>query len=481
MRRTLQFLQDIGRSLMLPIAVMPITALLLRFGQNDIAAIFGIHPDENGKTVLSALADAGGSIFANLALVFAVGVAIGFSKKYKEIAALAALVGFMVARAVLVNFKVFETDAKVNGQFIIGGIAIGIISGYLSDRFAKVELPKFLGFFSGRRLVPIVSSLVSLVLGYAFVIIWPPIQHVIDSFGNFMVSSGNWGLFLYGFVNRLLIVTGLHNILNVLVWFNFGSFTDSAGKIITGDLSRYFAGDKTAGAFMAGFFPVMMFGLVGAACAIIVNAKKERRAEVSGILISAALTAFLTGITEPIEFAFMFIAPFLYAIHAVLTGLSLVICNVLNVKHGFGFSAGLTDYILNYKYSTNGWVIIPIGFVYFLLYFVLFSISIKFFNIKTQGREDDVKDKSADQVSSSGKSEEKAQRILKALGGYENISSIDACVTRLRVEVKDSSKVEKEVLKAISGNDIVSPTDKSVQVILGPEAEIISDILKENK
>ncbi|MBQ3933861.1 MAG: PTS transporter subunit EIIC, partial [Elusimicrobiaceae bacterium] len=363
------FFVTLGKSLMLPIAVLPIAGLLLRFGQADMLNI-------------PFLAAAGSAILHpnNLSVIFAIGVAVGFSKEEHGAAALSAFVGYMIMTA---GIKVF--DDKIDMQ-VLGGIIMGVTAGTLYNKYKAVKLPPFLAFFGGRRFVPIITGLVAIIYALIFSFIWPYISHAISHFGNWVIASNNIGLFFFGLANRLLIPLGLHHVLNNFIWFQFGDFTviEAGVEIVKhGDLWRFFAGDPTAGAFMAGFFPVMMFGLPAAALAMILEAYKENRKAAAGILLSAALTSFLTGITEPIEFAFMFLAFPLYVLHAVLTGLSLVIMNLLNVKLGFTFSAGLFDYLLNFGISTNPKIMPIVGLFYGILYFFLFRFAIRKWNLKT--------------------------------------------------------------------------------------------------
>lgn len=360
-------LQKVGKALMTPVAVLPAAALLLRFGQPDLLNI-------------PAMSQAGDAIFANLPLLFAVGVAIGLAGE-AGVAGLAGVVGYfvMTKTAVAIN-------AEIN-MGVLAGIIAGAVAAKLYNRYKEIQLPQFLGFFGGRRFVPIVTALAAWILGLIFGFVWPPIQQVIGAAGNWIVGAGAVGVFVYGVLNRLVVPMGLHHILNSLVWFVFGDYTGADGKLVHGDLTRFFAGDKSAGDFMAGWFPMMMFGLVAAALAIYQEAKPQQRRVIGGIMLSAAFTSFLTGITEPIEFAFMFVSPVLYVIHAVLTGAAMAATTLLGVKHGFGFSAGFIDYVLNYNLATKPLMIIPIGLVLFLVYYLLFRWTIRRFNLSTPGRE----------------------------------------------------------------------------------------------
>jgi PTS system N-acetylglucosamine-specific IIC component len=361
-------IQRLGRALMLPIAVLPVAGILLRLGQPDVFNI-------------KMIADAGGAIFDNLPLLFAIGVAVGFAKDNNGVAALAGAIGYLIETAIMKDI-----DPKLN-MGVLSGIIAGVVAGLLYNRYKDIKLPDYLAFFGGKRFVPIITGLACVVLGIVFGYVWQPIQHAIDAAGQWLTTAGAIGAFVFGFLNRLLLVTGLHHIINSLAWFVFGNFTPAGGEIVHGDLHRFFAGDPTAGTFMAGFFPIMMFGLPAACLAMLHEAPKERRAMVGGLLFSMALTSFLTGVTEPIEFSFMFLAPVLYVIHAVLTGLSLAICQILGVKLGFTFSAGAIDYVLNYGLSTKGWIAIPLGIAYGVAYYGLFRFFIRKFNMATPGRE----------------------------------------------------------------------------------------------
>ncbi|MEW2130297.1 PTS transporter subunit EIIC [Streptomyces sp. NPDC005435] len=385
-----QGLQKVGRSLQLPIAVLPAAGLLLRFGQPDIHDKLHLP-----AKVTAVFATAGGAIFDNLPLLFCVGVAIGFAKKADGSTALAALVGFLVYSNVLKAFPVTEAKiqkgadiaATYNNPGVLGGVIMGLLAAVLWQRYHRKRLVDWLGFFNGRRLVPIIMAFVGTLIGVVFGLIWEPIGKGISSFGEWMTGLGAFGAGLFGLVNRGLIPVGMHQFVNAVAWLQLGDYKEASGDIVHGDLTRFFAGDPTAGQFMSGFFPIMMFGLPAAAIAIAHSARPERRKAVMGMMISLALTSFVTGVTEPIEFSFMFIAPVLYAIHAVLTALSMAITWGLGVHAGFTFSAGVTDYLLNWHLATKPWLIIPIGLVFAAVYYVVFRFAITKFNLPTPGRE----------------------------------------------------------------------------------------------
>lgn len=390
---TLQGLQKIGRSLQLPIAVLPAAGLLLRLGQDDVFGKDGLGWDK----VAAVFSTAGGAVFDNLPLLFAVGIAIGFAKKSDGSTALAALVGFLVYKNVLTAFPI--TDGHIaNGKWIpatyqnpgvLGGIVIGLLSAVLWQRFHRTKLVDWLGFFNGRRLVPIIMAFVGTAVGVLFALIWGPVGDAIGHVNNTLIGAGALGAGAFGLINRALLPVGMHQFVNSYAWFQAGDFTKPDGTVVHGDLTRFFAGDPHAGQFMSGFFPIMMFALPAAALAIAHCARPERRKAVMGMMMSLALTSFVTGVTEPIEFAFVFIAPALYVIHAVLTAVSMAVTWALGVHAGFTFSAGLLDYALGYSKATHPLLIIPIGLAFAAIYYVVFRFAIIKFNLKTPGRESD--------------------------------------------------------------------------------------------
>ncbi len=463
-------LVKLGKALMLPIAVLPIAGLLLRLGQPDLLNI-------------AFISEAGGAVFNNLPIIFALGVAIGFADENHGAAALASFVGYVILTSAL---KVLDPNINMG---VLGGIIVGVTAGLLYNKYKNIKLPSYLAFFGGRRFVPIVTGAACLVIAGAAYFIWPPIGRVIGAFGDWTITSGNIGLFFYGLANRLLIPLGLHHILNNLVWFQFGDFMtvqNGIDTVVHGDLTRFFAKDPEAGAFMAGFFPIMMFGLPAACLAMIKTADTKRKKATAGILLSMALTSFLTGITEPIEFSFMFLAFPLYVVHAVLTGISMTVMNVLGVKLGFTFSAGLFDYLLSYGLGTNAWILLPVGLVYGGVYYAVFYFVITKWNLKTPGREEEPADAPERQTAAPADAAETAparqdtrgQKYLAALGGKDNIKTIDACATRLRVEVAHDDQVNTDALKKLGARGVVKGAAGSVQVVIGPEADLISDEIK---
>ncbi|HEU5381176.1 MAG TPA: PTS transporter subunit EIIC [Ktedonobacteraceae bacterium] len=491
--------QSLGRALMLPIAVLPAAALLLRFGQSDIwAAIPGLSTTSLATDGIPWMAAAGGALFTNLPVIFAVGIALGLTAG-EGAAALAGLVGFLVFDAVFDTFIPKLNGAPDTAHYTMGvlsGIVTGLVAAGLYRRFYDIRLPDYLAFFGGKRFVPIITALVALILGVIFGLIWATVQSWINALGVGIVSLGALGTGIYGFLNRLLIPLGLHHVLNSYVWFQLGSFTGPKG-LVNGDLNRYFAGDPSAGNFMAGYFPIMMFGLPAAALAMVRYAKYPKVA--AGILLSAAFTSFLTGVTEPIEFAFIFIAPVLFVVHALLTGVSLAVCTLLNIKIGFGFSAGLIDLLLNFTKSntSNPWLLLLVGVVYFILYYFIFSFFITRFNLATPGRgESATGGVSADwilpesqrgprrvrseSVSSEGVEDQDtvlAAQVLEALGGRENVESVEGCITRLRLFVKEPEQIDDARLKALGASGVIK-RGKIAQVVMGTQSDRIADRIK---
>lgn len=451
-------IQALGRALMLPIAMLPVAGLLLRFGQPDLLNI-------------QAIADAGNAIFANLPLLFAIGVAVGFAKDNNGASGLAGAVGYLILVAMLKSIN------KDIDSGVFGGILIGSIAGFLYNRYKDIKLPDFLSFFGGKRFIPISTGVSAVILGVAMGYIWPPIQSELHSFSQWMADSGQIGMFLYGLFNRLLLVTGLHHVLNSLFWFQLGDFTNAQGVVVHGDIARFMAGDPTAGIFQAGFFPIMMFGLPAMCLAMYTTAYSKNKKMVAGLLLSMALTSFLTGITEPIEYSFVFLAPALYVIHAILTGVSMAVMELLHVRLGFSFSAGAIDYVLFFKLAQNPLLMLPVGVVMFVLYYLIGVFFIKKFDLRTIGRESEEELAAAKVALISNDSIE--MQYINALGGVENLVNVDACTTRLRLVVLSSESISKPTLKALGAKGVVTPAPDSVQVILGPQAEIVASKIRE--
>jgi PTS system N-acetylglucosamine-specific IIC component len=377
----------IGRSLMMPIAVLPAAALLLRLGEyfQDVSWLSW------GNDIWQVMEAGGQAVFGNLPLIFAIGVAIGFTGGAGA-AGLAAGVGYVVLQGInnitIVEEATEEAEAVTANMGVLGGVIMGLIAAALYDRYKEVRLPDYLAFFGGRRFVPIVTAFAGMIVGLIAFFVWPPIGRAIDSFGDWIIGAGVFGAFVYGVANRALIPLGLHHIINTLVWFQFGTFTTEGGETFQGDLARFFAGDPDAGIFMAGWYFVMLFGLPAAAYAMYRASDAENRKATGAVMGSSGFTSFLTGITEPIEFSFLFLAPLLYAVHAVLSGVALVVADAVNMKIGFGFSAGMIDYLLAYGEATNPLLVWPIGVVFGIVYFVLFAWAIRAFDLPTPGREE---------------------------------------------------------------------------------------------
>ena len=468
MKLSLESLQPLGRALMLPIAVLPIAGLLLRLGQPDLLN-------------LPFVAAAGGAVFDNLGLLFAAGIGAGIARDGNGAAALAGLVCFLIATRGAAILLVVPPDAvagvakdaldaasdawrtkAIDKLSVPIGILSGLAAGAAYNRWSEIKLPDYLAFFGGRRFVPIVSGLAGLLLGGIVGFAYVDIAAAVDSLSRAVIGSGVFGMFLYGVLNRLLIITGLHHILNNVAWFIVGDFHGA-----TGDLKRFFAGDPSAGGFMAGFFPVMMFGLPAACLAMYRAALPERRKAVGGLLFSMAATAFLTGVTEPIEFSFIFLAPALYGLHMVLTGFAFVVMQLLGVKLGFTFSAGALDYVLNFTKATRPLLLLPVGAAYFLIYYTAFSFAIRRFDLKTPGREPEV-------AATDVQAGERGAAFVAALGGSANLSSIDACTTRLRLVVVDQAKVDETRLKALGARGLLRPSAQGLQVVVGPIADQVA-------
>lgn len=487
----LGYLQKVGRALMVPVATLPAAAILMGVG-------YWIDPvGWGGSNALAAFfIKSGSAIIDNMSVLFAIGVAYGMSKDKDGAAALTGFVGFLVlttlcspaAVSMIQQIPADQVPAafgKISNQFV--GILVGIISAELYNRFSGVELPKALSFFSGRRLVPILTSFVMIVVAFVLMYVWPVIFDGLVAFGEHIQKLGSVGAGVYAFFNRMLIPVGLHHALNSVFWFDVAGINDipnflggaqsiEAGKAVVGITGRY----------QAGFFPIMMFGLPGAALAIYHCARPENKAKVLGIMMAGAFAAFFTGITEPLEFSFMFVAPVLYFIHAVLTGISVFIAASMHWIAGFGFSAGLVDMVLSTRnpLATHWWMLIPQGLVFFLIYYVVFRFTINKFNLMTPGRELAVAGSEADgqdvNVSSDKEQDasELARQYIAAVGGSDNLTGIDACITRLRLNVKDSSLVNEALAKRLGASGVIRLNKTSVQIIVGFVAEKIANAMK---
>ncbi|UII56324.1 glucose-specific PTS transporter subunit IIBC [Cytobacillus spongiae] len=492
-------LQKVGKALMLPVAILPAAGILLAFGnalQNP--TLLEKAPFLNNgaiEMIASVMEQSGGIIFGNLALLFAVGVAIGLAGG-EGVAGLAAIVGFLIMNVTMGTvLGISAEDLKGSLEYasvlgiptlqtgVFGGIIVGILAAAMYNKFYEIELPSYLGFFAGKRFVPIVTAASSLVLGLLMIVIWPPIQDGLNAFSHNMVHANlTISAFVFGVIERALIPFGLHHIFYSPFWFEFGSYTNAAGEIVRGDQAIFMNQIKdgvqelTAGTFMTGKFPFMMFGLPAAALAIYHEARPERKTIVAGIMASAALTAFLTGITEPIEFSFLFVAPLLFAIHTIFAGLSFMTMHLLDVKIGMTFSGGLIDYILFglINPQTNAWLVIPVGLVFSVIYYFGFRFAIRKFNLKTPGRED----VQEEEEGTAGEAGELPYNILQAMGGQENIAHLDACITRLRVSVNDIKNVDKDRLKKLGASGVLE-VGNNIQAIFGPRSETIKGQMKD--
>ena len=461
-------LQQIGKSLMIPVAVLPVAGLLLGIG----AAHFEWIPP-----LVSALMKASGDVvFGNLALIFAVGVAVGLTEN-DGVAAISAVVGYVVLLAILgVMAGVWGIEPvtimgiKSMQTGVFGGILAGAIAATMFKRFYRSTLPPYLAFFSGKRSVPIVTALAAGIAGVVLSAIWPPIQHGIDTFSHWAaVSNPRTAATVYGFVERLLIPFGLHHIWNVPFFFEMGAYTEASGTVVHGDINRFFAGDPTAG-ILAGAFLFKMFGLPAAAIAMWHSASPQNRVAVGGIMISAALTSFLTGITEPIEFAFLFVAPVLYVAHAALAASTQFVANTLGMHMGFTFSQGGIDFLVFNvlgKFAQNWWLVLILGPVYAVIYYVVFRLAIRWLDLKTPGREEGV---AAAPAAASAAGDNRARELVLAFGGGDNIASLDACITRLRVAVRDPALVDERALAALGASGVMR-VGNGVQAVFGTLSE----------
>ncbi|WP_431033046.1 PTS glucose transporter subunit IIBC [Proteus mirabilis] len=456
-------LQKIGKSLILPVSVLPIAGILLGVGSAGLSWI--------PVSVSQVMAEAGGSVFSNMPLIFAIGVALGFTNN-DGVSALASVVAYgimsktmlVVAPWVLGLSPDSVEIQRLTDTGVLGGIIAGIIAASMFNRFYRIKLPEYLGFFAGKRFVPIISGLIAIFVGILLSFIWPPIGTAIQRFSEWAAYQNPAVAFgIYGVVERALVPFGLHHIWNVPFQMQVGEYVNSAGQVFHGDIPRYMAGDPTAGMLSGGFL-FKMFGLPAAAIAIWHTARPENRVKVGGIMISAALTAFLTGITEPIEFSFMFVAPILYVIHAILAGLAFVICILLGMRDGTSFSHGLIDFIVLSGNSSKLYLFPIIGILYAITYYSIFRFLIVKLNLKTPGRE--VEDKNAKQADKSAM----GQSLVAAFGGKDNISSLDACITRLRIGVKEIDKVDRDELKRLGAAGVVV-VGSGIQAIFGPKSD----------
>ncbi|MEF9960428.1 MAG: N-acetylglucosamine-specific PTS transporter subunit IIBC [Niameybacter sp.] len=473
----MKYLQKLGKSLMLPVACLPVAGILMGIG-------YAIDPNimitGDANVIATFLVKAGGALIDNMAILFAIGVGIGMADDKDGTSALAALVSWLMITkllstgtvAALTGMEANAAFGKIENQFI--GILAGIIGAACYNKFKNTKLPDFLSFFSGKRCVAIVTATVSLVMVLILFFVWPILYTGLVSLGKAILSTGAVGAGIYAFLNRLLIPVGLHHALNSVFWF------DVAG---INDLGNFWAGTGTRGVtgmYMSGFFPVMMFGLPAAALAMYHTAKDNKKKVAFGLLSAAALCSFFTGVTEPLEFAFMFLAPVLYLIHAILTGISAFVVALLPVRAGFNFSAGLVDLILSLKVpmAMNPLMLIPIGLGFGVVYYAVFRFFITKFNLKTPGREDDdIEDDEMKATLSNNDYTAVAKTILEGLGGKGNVASIDNCITRLRLEIKDYTLIDEKKIKAAGARGVMRPSKTSVQIIIGTQVQFVADEL----
>ncbi|RSK26493.1 PTS glucose transporter subunit IICBA [Bacillus sp. HMF5848] len=490
-------LQKVGKALMLPVAILPAAGLLLAFGnalQNpSLTSRIPALEAAWVQLIASVMEQAGGIVFSNLALLFAVGVAVGLAAG-EGVAGLAAIIGFLIMNVTMgallgVTPDMIGADpayANVLGiptlqTGVFGGIIVGILAAAMYNKYYNMELPAYLGFFAGKRFVPIITAVAALGLGIVMIFVWPPIQHGLNTFSHSMIDANRTvAALIFGIIERALIPFGLHHIFYSPFWFEFGQYTNAAGEIIRGDQKIFFeqvkeGAELTAGTFMTGKFPFMMFGLPAAALAMYHEARPEKKALVGGILGSAALTSFLTGITEPIEFTFLFVAPILFGIHTIFAGLSFMTMHILNVKIGMTFSGGVIDFLLFgvLPNRTDWWLVIPVGLVFSVIYYFGFRFAIRKFNLKTPGREDETEEQGT-----TVQAGELPYNVLEAMGGKENIGHLDACITRLRVSVKDIKAVNKNRLKQLGAAGVME-VGNNIQAIFGPKSDTLKSQIQD--
>ncbi|MDO5734753.1 MAG: PTS transporter subunit EIIC [Eubacteriales bacterium] len=490
-------LQKIGKAFMLPIAILPAAGLLLGIGgalsNPTTVATYPFLDHVWLQGIFKVMAAAGDIVFANLALLLCIGLCIGMARRERGTAALAGFVGYMVMKATIgALLGIFRPDAPAIDTGVIGAIVVGLVVVKLHNKYHNIQLPQVLGFFGGSRFVPIVASFAAIFVGALFFLIWPPFQKLLISSGDVIARTGPFGSFLYGFLMRLCGAVGLHHMIYPMFWYTeLGGVATVAGAQVVGAQKIFFAeladpnhvGLFTEGTrFFAGRFATMMFGLPGACLAMYHSVPKQRRKRFGGLFLGVALTSFITGITEPIEFMFLFVNPLLYVIHSLLDGVSFFLADLLNISIGNTFSGGIIDFtlfgILQGNAKTNWLLVLPIGAIWFCLYYFLFRFYIKAFDVKTPGREDDFDDDAPIEIESKSTLKEDSHKIIAALGGDENIEDVDACITRLRVSVKDVAKVDKDVLKALGAVDVLE-VGGGVQAIYGAKAILYKNNINE--
>lgn len=504
-KKAFMFLQQIGKSLMLPVAVLPVAGLLLGIGSGLLNAEVSWIP----AVIPQVMTQSGNVIFDNMPLIFAIGTTLGLTDN-DGVAALAAVTGFLVLQATMgvmadvlwfhvsaeretlgiladalgydIDFarRIVSTNAGIRTiqTGVFGGLFAGVVAAWVYKRFYRLRLPPYLGFFAGKRSVPILTSLIAIVLGVLLSLFWPPVQELINTFSMWAAySAPAVAGATYGFVERLLLPFGLHHIWNVPFFFEIGSYVNKAGEVVTGDIPRFFAGDPTAG-ILGGGFLIKMFGLPAAALAFFHTAKPENRLKVGGIMASGALTAFLTGITEPLEFTFLFAAPALYFIHAVLVGSAFAVVNLAGAHIGYTFSQGAIDFGLFYALDTKPWLVFVLGPVYAVVYYAVFRFFITAFNMKTPGRDDDADAVAASAADGHAEKMRMAARLVDAFGGRDNIQNLDACITRLRLILKDPAKARDSELKALGATGVMR-VGQGVQAVFGTMSENLKTDMEE--
>jgi glucose PTS system EIICBA or EIICB component len=496
-------LQRVGKALMLPVAILPAAGLLLGIGNMlvnpDFLQYVPALENNTVQAIANILMNSGQVVFNNLSLLFAVGVAIGLAGG-EGVAGLAAIIGFLVMNITMGTVVGVNNYVLSQGDFsyasvlgiptlqtgVFGGILVGVLAAAMYKRYFRIELPSYLGFFAGKRFVPIMTAVTSLLLGLALTLVWPPIQHGLNYVSQSMIDTNKTlAAFIFGLIERSLIPFGLHHIFYSPFWYEFGEYVDKAGNLVRGDQRIFMQQlrdgvDFTAGAFTTGKYPFMMFGLPAAALAIYHESKPQHRKVVGSLMVSAALTSFLTGITEPLEFSFLFVAPLLFAVHAVFAGLSFMTMHILNVKIGMTFSGGFIDYVLFgiIPNRTAWWLVIPVGLVIAVIYYFGFRFVIRKFNLKTPGREEESDDAQDDNAGAATTNDNLPSNILSALGGKENIAHLDACITRLRVEVKNKANVDKNRLKKLGASGVLE-VGNNIQAIFGTRSDTIKSQIQD--
>ncbi|MBO0471649.1 PTS transporter subunit EIIC [Enterococcus sp. DIV0242_7C1] len=466
-------IQKLGRAMLLPVAAMPLAGLIMRLSADDMLNI----------PVIGA---AGNAVFGNLDILFAIGVTIGFAKTKDK--GIPALTGFLAIATLKKGLEIMNPAVSMG---IFGGIISGLVAAWTYNRFKNQKLPMVFSYFAGEKFPLTMVMILQTITAVVFGVIWPIIQTGIDSFAKLLVDMGAFGVGIFMFLNRLLIPFGLHHVLNTYVYYDLGSYTSPSGEVFRGEMTRFINGDPQAGLFLSGFFVVMMFGIPAICLAIYRAAFKENKEMVKGIMGSGAATSFIANITEPVEFSFMFISPMLYVVHAFFAGLAGFVCYLFNIRIGFTFGACIVDYLINFRIATNAILILPIGLVFFALYYFTFYYLIKKRNIPTLGREvatefgtETIEEEEKELTLASKNYEYMAKKLLDAFGGAKNIADAYSCNTRLRVEVLDSSVVNEQRIKQLGVSGIIKPTEKNYQVIVGLEVTYIMaefDKLLENQ